>query len=169
MGVLSQTCRFRSTARGLGVVSSMLAAVACAVATPQAQAQDFGDHTSVTLTGKAWQALADGKHDLVTAYTAKCRDMYEGEAIKQQASLSDFAPADKAHSYWALNDVGTCLFIEGQLREKQQKPKEAIAAYKPLVEELTYCQCWDTKGWFWKPAEAAAGRIKELEFDATLE
>ena len=134
-----------------------------------APAQDFGDHSSATLTKKAWEALAAGQDDMVLAYTAKCRELYEAEAKKQQAGLTEFAAAERAHDFWALNDVGTCLFIEGQLREKQQKPKEAIAAYKPLVEELTYCQCWDTKGWFWQPAEAAAGRIKELEFDATLE
>jgi hypothetical protein len=43
------------------------------------------------------------------------------------------------------------------------------AAYRALTEGLKYCQCWDEKGWFWKPAEAAAGRLKELEFDASLE
>jgi hypothetical protein len=132
-------------------------------------AQDFGDHSSATLTKKAWEALAAGNGDDVLAYTGKCRELYAAEAKKQQAGLTDFAVADKAHDAWALNDVGTCLFIEGQLREKQGKPQEAIAAYRQLTDELKFCQCWDTKGWFWKPAEAAAGRIKELEFDAKLD
>jgi len=132
-------------------------------------AQDFGDHSSATLTRKAWEALSANQDDLVLAYTGKCRELYLADAKKQQASLTAFAPAEKAHDFWALNDVGTCLFIEGQLREKQQKVQDAIAAYRPLAEELRFSQCWDPKGWFWKPAEAAAGRLKELAFDEKLD
>lgn len=132
-------------------------------------APDFGDQSSATLTKKAWDALAAGNVEHVLAYTGKCRELYAAEAKKQQAALTDFAPAEKAHDSWALNDVGTCLFIEGQFHEKQGRQQEAIAAYRQLTDELKFCQCWDTKGWFWKPAEAAAGRIKELEFDAKLE
>jgi hypothetical protein len=133
------------------------------------RAQDYGDHSSATLTTKAWESLAAGDADLVAAYVGKCRELYEAEAKKQQAGLAEFAPAEKAHDFWALNDVGTCTFIEGQSLEKQGKKKEAIEAYRRLANELKFCQCWDTKGWFWKPAEAATGRIKELEFDQKLE
>ena len=149
--------------------ATFVAGVAFMLAAAPARPQDFGDHSSATLTTKAWQALADRKDDLVVAYTVKCRELYEAEARKQQAALADFAPADTAHGQWALNDVGTCLFIEGQLFEKQGRPKEAIRAYRRLVDDLRFCQCWDTKGWFWKPAEAAAARLKQLEFDATLD
>lgn len=134
-----------------------------------ASAQDFGDHTSATLTGKAWKALGDGQPDGALVYTAKCRELYAGEAEKQQKSLADFAAAEKAHDYWALNDVGTCLFIEGQVHEKAGRTKEAVAAYKSLADNYGFCQCWDTKGWFWRPAEAAAARVKELAFDAKLD
>jgi hypothetical protein len=34
------------------------------------------------------------------------------------------------------------------------------AAYRALTEGLKYCQCWDEKGWFWKPAEAAESRAR---------
>jgi len=139
------------------------------LATGPTLAQDFGDHSSATLTTKAWESLAAGDGDLVAAYVGKCRELYEAEAKKQQAGLTEFAPAEKAHDFWALNDVGTCTFIEGQSLEKQGKKKEAIAAYRRLADDFKFCQCWDTKGWFWKPAEAAAGRIKELEFDQQLE
>jgi len=139
------------------------------LATGPTPAQDYGDHSSSTLTTKAWDALAAGDTNLVAAYVGKCRELYEAEAKKQQASLTEFAPAEKAHDYWALNDVGTCTFVEGQSLEKQGKKKEAIEAYRRVADELKFCQCWDTKGWFWKPAEAAAGRIKELEFDQQLE
>jgi len=146
-----------------------VALVTLLIVGPLVHAQDFGDNSSATLTKKAWEALAAGNGEHVLAYTGKCRELYGAEAAKQQAALTEFAPAEKGHDAWALNDVGTCLFIEGQLHEKQGRPKEAIAAYRRLVDELKFCQCWDTKGWFWKPAEAATGRLKELDFDAKLD
>jgi len=131
--------------------------------------QDFGDHTSSTLTSKAWEALGKGQNDAALSCIAKCKELYEAEAVKQQAAQTDFLPADKGHSAWALNDVGTCYFIEGQLLEKQGKKAEAIKAYKKLATEFKFCQCWDPKGWFWHPAEAAADRVKQLDFDAALD
>lgn len=131
--------------------------------------QDFGDHTSATLTAKAWEALGQGKFAAVAAYVGKCRELYGKEAATQQAALKDYLPAEKGHDAWALNDVGTCLFIEGQMLEKQGQKPEAAAAYRKLVAELSFAQCWDPKGWFWKPAEAAAMRLKALEFDAAFD
>jgi hypothetical protein len=92
-----------------------------------------------------------------------------GSAGKQQGGLTDFLPADKAHGVWALNDVGTCCFIEGQAFEKQGRKTEAAAAYKTLTTSYRFAQCWDPKGWFWRPAEAAAGRLDQLDFDAVLD
>jgi hypothetical protein len=135
----------------------------------RAEAPDFGDHTSATLTGKAWKSLGAERFDEALTYTAKCRELYMAEAVKQQGSLTDFAAAEKAHDYWALNDVGTCLFIEGQVREKQGDKPKAAAVYGELVSKLKYCQCWDTNGWFWRPAEAAADKAKQLDFDAKLD
>lgn len=134
-----------------------------------ARAQDFGDHSSATLTGKAWKALREEQSALALAYTGKCRELYFDEALKQQRSLEDFAPADKAHDLWAVNDVGTCLYIEGQVHEKEGRTQDAIKAYRSLADQLRFSQCWDPKGWFWRPAETAAMRIKLLEFDAKLE
>jgi hypothetical protein len=159
-----------SDCRGVCSRSACVVALAsCLLVALTTCAQDFGDHTSATLTGKAWKALADGPAEHVLAYTGKCRELYLAEAVKQQKSLTDFAPTDKAHDAWALNDVGTCLFIEGQVHEKAGQTAAAIEAYRTLADELKFSQCWDPKGWFWRPAEAAAGRIKQLEFDAKLD
>jgi hypothetical protein len=130
---------------------------------------DFGDNGSATITGKAWAAHAAKNVAEVKGYVARVRELYEATAIQQQASLTAPVPTDdkeKVHSYWALNDVGTSLFILGQTLEQSGDKAGALAAYKVLVDKLSFAQCWDEKGWFWRPAEAARGRIKALEFDA---
>lgn len=131
-----------------------------------APAYDFGNFSSETLTGKAWAATEAKNYPAVKVYADKCREMYGAQAEEMQKTLT--APADKDHAfdYWALNDVGTASFLLGQALEKQGDNKGAIVAYKYVVEKTPYAQCWDPKGWFWKPADAAGARLKALEFDS---
>lgn len=160
----------RDTRRAmLGPAAVILAGLTIVPLLVPLAAQDFGDHSSATLTARAWGALDESQLELALAYTGKCRELYLAEARKQQASLADFAPDDEAHRLWALNDVGTCLFIEGKIRERQGRRQDAIAAYRTLAGELRFSQCWDPQGWFWRPAEAAAERLAQLEFDAKLD
>lgn len=136
-------------------------------ATPTAPALDFGNSSSETLTTKAWDALNAKNYPNAKAFARKCIELYKDKAVEMQKGLA--APAtvkEEVHKSWALNDVGTCHFILGQALEGEGKGQEAITPYKFLTENLSYAQCWDTKGWFWKPAEAARERVKALEFDA---
>ena len=133
-----------------------------------AWALDFGDHSSATITGKAWEALNAQRYDEAIGYAKKCVELYEKQAGEMQRGLTEPVPgADREAVFklWALHDVGTCLFIVGQALEKQQKGKEALAAYRQLVEKVPFAQAWDPQGWFWKPADGAKARIKALEFD----
>lgn len=152
------------------IVAAGFVAAGLSVGADAAEADvDFGDQSSETLTRGAWKALEEGKFDAVSAYADRCRELYADKALKQQAELTDFLPQDKAFDAWALNDVGTCCFIEGQALEKQDRHADAAAAYTKVVESYGYAQCWDPKGWFWRPAEAAAQRLKELDFEAALD
>jgi len=128
-------------------------------------ALDFGDYSSAGLTGKAWEALKVKDLEAVLAYTNKCLEMYKDKAKEMQESLTEYAweSQDKVFSYWALNDVGTSLFIQGEAYRDAGKPEEAKKAYKKLVDEYFYAQCWDPQGWFWKPAEAAQQKLDEME------
>ena len=123
---------------------------------------DFGDFSSQTLTTKAWNALAAGDHAAVEAYARKCISLYEGKAVEQQASLTEFAASDKAFNYWALNDVATCYFILGKSYLAQGKVKEAQEAFRTIVDKFAYAQAWDTKGWFWKVAEGASDQLSTI-------
>jgi len=135
-------------------------------AASQPASYDFGDSKSVTLTTKAWQALDAKDYAGVAAYTGKCIDTYKPQAVEQQGSLKAPADKDSANTYWALNDVGTCYFIAGKALDDKGDKKGAIAAYKFLVDNLAFAQCWDPNGWFWKPADAAKKRLAELQFDS---
>ena len=123
---------------------------------------DFGDYTSQTLTTKAWEALGKNDHKGVELYTKKCIDLYESKAVEQQASLTDFAPKEKVFDYWALNDVATCYFILGRSYLAEGKIEEAKAAFNTVIDKLSYAQCWDPQGWFWKVAQGASDRLSTM-------
>ena len=149
-----------------GFVGNGLSAQSATATPSDAPSPDFGDYSSETLTTKAWEALEAKNYALVEAYTGKCVEMYAAKAKEMQAGLTALAPAETASSMWALNDVGTCLYIRGQAFEAQGKNKEAIKAYQRLVDDLSYAQTWDIKGWFWPPADAAKQRVKVLAFES---
>ena len=126
---------------------------------------DFGDYTSAQLTKKAWDALAANDLNAVVIYTNKVLELYTPKAKEMQASLKEYAWESKesTFSYWALNDVGTALFIQGEAYRNAGKKKEAAESYKKVINEYFYAQCWDPAGWFWKPAEVAQQKLSELD------
>jgi len=126
---------------------------------------DFGDYSSVTLVQKAWAALAANDLSAVQAYVNKAVDLYGGKAKDMQASLKEYPweSKEKTMSYWALNDVGTALFILGEAYQNAGKKDDATKAYKRVINEFFYAQCWDPGGWFWKPSEAAQQKLGELD------
>ncbi len=126
---------------------------------------DYGDYTSSTMTTKAWGALNAKDYPTVIALVKKNMELYGAKAKEMQASLKEYAweSKEKTMSYWALNDVGTSLFILGEAYRQSGNKEEAAKAYKQLIDEYFYAQCWDTNGWFWKPAEAAQQKLGELD------
>ncbi len=132
---------------------------------PCAMAYDYGDYRSVTLTTKAWGALAQSDLEAALAYTNKCIELYADKAKEMQASLKDYVKGtdSEIHAYWALNDVATGLFIQGEAYRKANMKDEAKAAFEKLINEYSFGQCWDPKGWFWKPAEGAKEKLAMME------
>jgi len=134
-------------------------------------AYDFGDYRSVTLTTRAWEALEKGDIEAVLAYTNKCIELYGEQAKKMQASLTGYVVGANQDIFnnWALNDVATGLFIQGEAYRKAKMMDEAKEVYQKLIDEYTYGQCWDPKGWFWKPAEAAKEKLNMIASGSTLD
>ncbi len=126
---------------------------------------DFGDYTSSTLVQKAWAALAANDLKAVEAYANKAVQLYAGKAKEMQASLKEYPweSKEKILSYWALNDVGSALFILGEAYQNAGKKEDAAKAYKRVINEFFYAQCWDPGGWFWKPSEGAQQKLGELD------
>ncbi len=126
---------------------------------------DFGNMSSATIVSRLWDAVAKKDLDLAIAYNAKLIKVYGETAKKMQASMTEYAweSPEKIHSFWAVNDVGTGMFILGEAYRQAGKNEEAVAAFKSVVNDYLYAQCWDPNGWFWKPAEAAQQKIVELE------
>lgn len=144
-------------------------AVGMAASSPARAEVDFGDYTSATLTAKAWNALNGGFLDDALQFVNKCIELHAAEALKMQASLTSapsFATPEAAGGYWALNDVGTCLFIKGQVLLKKGDKAGAKEAFTRLRDQFAFAQCWDPNGWFWKPADAAKQKLVEIDFDA---
>ena len=125
---------------------------------------DFGDYTSSFMTTQAWKALDASDYESVMTYANKVIEMYSDQAKKMQSSLTEYPweSKDKIFSYWALNDVGTSLYIKGEALKRQGNSAEAKEAFSDLVDEYFFAQCWDPKGWFWKPAEAAQQELDDL-------
>jgi tetratricopeptide (TPR) repeat protein len=121
--------------------------------------------SSASLTSEAWQALEKKDYATAKARIEKCRQLYEAKAVEMQAGLTSLPAPDKTHSYWALNDVGTCVFILGKVAEAEGKPKEALRHYQEVVDRFSLSQCWDKQGWFWQPAVAAKERLAALTLE----
>jgi tetratricopeptide (TPR) repeat protein len=123
-------------------------------------------------TADAWDAYNSGKYEAAITNARLCIDEFRGAASimqdklkKEKANLPTGAVSDdvkrKIQTNGLLNDVATCYFIEGRSAEKLGRKDQAMKAYE-RARKYTYARTWDTKGWFWSPAEAADGRIEGL-------
>ena len=151
------------------VVGKLSLWIAVAIFAALGSAARADDNQSFVLTAKAWDLLAEKKYDEALKVIEKCEQLYAARAKEMQKSLSEYpknSPKEETEKYWALNDVGTCMYIKGEVLAQKGDKEAAIKAYQSCIKDYGYCQCWDSKGWFWKPAEAAKKKVVELEFDS---
>jgi len=125
---------------------------------------DYGDRTSNQLVQNAWLALEADDLNAVQAYVEKISELYADKARDMQASMKGYATGsdEQIFKYWALNDVGTALFILGEAYRNAGKKQEARGSYNRVINEFSYAQTWDPCGWFWKPADAAREKLTML-------
>jgi tetratricopeptide (TPR) repeat protein len=150
-------CALVMAAAGMRLANAETVAPAAA-----APSYNFGDHKSSTLASKAWQALATKNVDAVVVYTNKCLELYGAEAAKMQAGLTEVPTGDaqKIHSFWALNDVATCLYIQGEAYYRAKQKDKAKPVFERIIKEFSFGQTYDPSNKaFWKPADAAADKL----------
>ena len=133
---------------------------------------NFGDYRSSTLATKAWQALAEKDMNAVLAYTNKCISLYSAQAAKMQNSLKEYPAGNnqKIFSYWALNDVATSLYIQGEAYRRAKHMDEAKAAFNRIINEFSYGQTYDVNNkTFWKPVDGAHDALYMIEKNLDLD
>lgn len=153
------------------LLRTFVGAICLAVSSP-CFAVDFGDFSSETLVNKAWQAKADGDIEAVAQYAEKCLELYGETARDMQSELKAFPQGSEKEvfGYWALNDVATILFIQGQMYQEVEMIDEAKASYNQIIDEFHYGQTWDPKSkFFWRPAAAAKDKLVILESGVNVE
>jgi hypothetical protein len=122
--------------------------------------------SSSALATAAWSAFDRKDYAAARAAIERCRSLYGAQAAEMQSKLNALPAREEGHQQWALNDVGTCTFLLGKVAEAEGQKDEAMAAYRMVVDQYSYSQCWDQQGWFWQPAVAAKERLAALTLDA---
>lgn len=126
------------------------------------------------LTIRAWDAINKGKNEQAIIIAERCINEFHGAADRMQAQLlkdsiplpsnSGIADNEKQTvlARGLLNDVAACFYIKGRAAENLGIKEEARQAYREAVQ-YTYARCWDLKGYFWSPSEAASDRLSLLD------
>jgi len=126
-----------------------------------ASAQD--KPSSKQLTEEAWQALGTKDYGLLDEIVRKCINLYRDEAREQQASLKSFPEKDKISLYSSLNDVATCMFVKMEGLVRENKTEEAKQLCRQIIDDYSFAQAWDPRGWYWSVAEKAQATLDKLE------
>jgi hypothetical protein len=140
------------------------------------------EKTSEDMTKSAWDAFNKSDYMAAIKGAEECIYEFEGTAKRQQSELAKnkeampptgrVSPGDRSQilERGVLNDVATCLWIKGRSAEylyRKSKGRDsayrdqAVATYQATCG-LTYARTWDTKGFFWSPAEAASDGLARL-------
>ncbi|MBU0548994.1 MAG: hypothetical protein KJ838_01550 [Candidatus Omnitrophica bacterium] len=119
--------------------------------------------TSAELIEKAWEAHGEYDIEAIFKITQQCIVLYQGEAKRQQASLSALPKGADIANYQILNDVATCYFIQAESYMRQEKFSEAIKVFNAIIEQYPIAQAWDPRGWYWHIAKAAQQSIDKIQ------
>lgn len=128
-------------------------------------------HEKFTLS--AWDAFEKSDYRKAIVHSERCIKEFEVVAVEMQARLTrmkvrfptgavpDQVSDDMKKKIFAnglLNDVATCMFIRADSLRRLGNEAAARKAFVD-VKKFGLARCWDPRGWFWSPAEAARDRL----------
>ena len=122
-----------------------------------------GSSTSKELLLKAWDAWGRRDIEATLVETSECIQTYKEEAKKQQASLSNFPKGTDIEAFSSLNNVATCYFIQGEAYLSQSQFDKAKEVFNIVINEYSYAQAWDPRGWYWSVAEKSKLSIEKID------
>jgi hypothetical protein len=150
----------------LGAVIAVALTVGAACADAQA--------LNAELATAAWDAFNARDLSVAIARAESCISTFKDAADAEQGSLTASntplpptgeVTADVRERILArglLNDVATCLYIKARAAEDLGRRQDAREAYQ-LTLRYPHARCWDPKGFFWSPTEAARERLQKPE------
>ncbi len=116
------------------------------------------------LVNEAWSALGAGALDTAIEISNTILTRFYAKAQEEQRSLGGkFPQTGKEKDYPELNACGAALYIVAEAYEKKGDCQKAIEYYRRAIKEFPLAQNWDPRGWYWKVAEEAKGKIEKLE------
>ena len=110
-------------------------------------------------TAKVWEAMGRKNWDAAITQATRVVRIWGPQARRTNDQLKGYAPAKDAQKYGNLNEVGASLLLKGDALSRKGDKVAAKVAYQTLLDQYTYSQVWDPKGWFWKPAEEARKKL----------
>lgn len=115
------------------------------------------------LVMRAWEAWGAKDYEKTFYWTDKCIELYKETAQEEQASLNALPPTESIDLYEALNAVGTSYFIQGEAYLSQGKTEDARSAFNTAIEDYSYAQNWDPRGWFWSVKEKTQASLEKID------
>ena len=119
------------------------------------------DHAeeSYLATAKIWETMERKNWDAAIAQANRVIRVWGPQARRTNNQLKGYATAKDAKKYGNLNAAGVSLLLKGDALSKKGDKAAAKVTYQLLLDQYTYAQVWDPKGWFWKPAEEARKKL----------
>lgn len=112
---------------------------------------------------RAWESWGSKDYEKTFYHTNKCIEQYSEDAKREQASLSAFPSTETIDQFLALNAVGASYFIQGEAYFSQGNVEDAKRVFDIAIQEYSYSQNWDPRGWFWSVKEKAQASLDKIE------
>jgi len=111
---------------------------------------------------RAWESWGAKDIERTFYYTDKCIKSYSEEAKTEQVSLKGFPSTDTIDHFEALNAVGASYFIQGEAYLSQGRLEDAKKVFMTAIEEYSFAQNWDPRGWFWSVKEKSQTSLDKI-------